>query len=894
MRALYFLLPFVISSAGVATAQDPLEFFETQVRPLLAEKCFACHTQTKMGGLEMTSRDSLLKGGRSGPAVEPRAPERSLLIRAVSYEDEKLKMPPSEQLTKEEIAVLTKWVDAGAAWPAAEGVQAADSAGFRITDEHRAYWAFRPVKTDLLPPGAGSAIDRFINDKLKDKGLTPAPQADKRTLLRRVYFDLTGLPPTPQEMEAFLADDSPNAYAQVVDRLLASPRYGERWGRHWLDVARYSDDRLNSTEDEPYPNAFRYRDWVIKAFNDDMPYDLFVKAQIAADQLTEQDRKGRSKEELIGGLGLFGLSPNFQDDRVDVVTRGFLAITVACAQCHDHKFDPIPTEDYYSLLGVFNSTKIDEHPLVDGETVEVYRAKKKLADEAKAKLDDFLSMQARQLVDAFAAQTEEYIVAAWRLSGPGRTSAKSVAKKSGLDRETLENWTAYLNGTPKEHKLLDEWHKLLADKAPEEEVRRFGRGIERKLIEVIGEKKRIELENEILLGGDKSGGNLRRTMQLALPREEFYLWNDLASPNGREIPAAAKTGILYYKGEALERFLSGVWLEHVRESRRRTAELEANVPAKYAFEHVISDVEKPRNEHVHIRGNPDNLGAEVPRRFLRILCDEEPEPFTHGSGRLELARAIASPANPLTARVMANRVWLEHFGRGLVGTPSNFGVMGERPTHPELLDYLAARLVESGWSVKTLHREILLTDVYRRSSQHIAANQETDGENKLLWRANRRRLDVEGLRDSLLYVAGRLVETPGGPPRGWATEKEYGRTVYRFVSRRSLDPRLGLFDFPNPNQTSERRVDTNTPLQGLFFYNSELVMEMAEALAARIALEAGDDPRARIERAYRLLFGRTSTSEETSLALGFLDKSGGAWPRLAHVWLSSNEFRYVD
>lgn len=887
------MLLFVMSSTGVALAQDPLEFFETQVRPLLAEKCFACHTQTKMGGLEMTSRDALLKGGRSGPAVEPKAPERSLLIRAVSYEDEKLKMPPSEQLTKEQVAVLTKWVDAGAAWPAsAEGAAASNEDGFQITDEHRAYWAYRPVKGAV--PASATAIDRFINDKLREKGLTPTPQADKRTLLRRVYFDLTGLPPTPKEMDAFLADDSPQAYAQVVDRLLASPRYGERWGRRWLDVARYSDDRLNSTQDEPYPNAFRYRDWVIKAFNDDMPYDLFVKAQIAADQLTEQDRKGRSTDELIGGLGLFGLSPNFQDDRVDMVTRGFMAITVACAQCHDHKFDPIPTEDYYSLLGIFNSTKIDEHPLVGHDVVEEYQAKKKLVDDAKAKLDEFLATQSRQLVDAFAAQTEAYVVAAWRMSGPEKAAAEAATKESGLDQETLGNWTAYLNGTPKEHKLLDEWHKLLADKAPEADVRRFGREIEAKLIEVIAEKKRIELENEILLGGDKSGGNLRRTKQLALPREEFYLWNDLASPNGREIPTEARTGILYYKGEALERFLSGVWLEHVRESKRRVAELEKNVPEEYPFEHMISDIEKPRNEHVHIRGNADNLGPEVPRHFLSILCEGEPEAFTEGSGRLELARSIASPKNPLTARVMVNRIWLEHFGRGIVGTPSNFGVMGERPTHPELLDYLAMRFVESGWSVKTLHREILLTDAYQRSSKQIAANEEVDGENKLLWRANRRRLDVEGLRDSLLYVAGRLVETPGGPPHGWASEQDYGRTVYRFVSRRSLDPRLGLFDFPNPNQTSERRVDTNTPLQGLFFYNSDLVMEMAGALAERIASEAGDDREARIERAYRLLFGRAPSSEETSLALGFLEKSNDAWPRLTHVWLSSNEFRYVD
>ncbi len=878
--------------ALTATAADPLDHFEKYVRPLLAEKCFGCHTQTKMGGLEMVSRQALLDGGKSGPAVVPRAPERSLLIRAVRRQDERLKMPPSEPLSQDEVRVLTKWVDDGAVWP--DPPKAAPAAGdeLKITDEQRAFWAFQRVKNSTPPPGAGTAIDRFLSAKLSAKGLTPAPPADKRTLLRRVYYDLTGLPPTPAEVDAFLANDSPQAFDAVVDRLLASPRYGERWGRHWLDVARYSDDRLNSTQDEPYPNAFRYRDWVIQAFNDDMPYDLFVKAQLAADQLDEAERRGRSREQLMGGLGMFGLSPKFQDDRIDVVGRGFMALTIACAQCHDHKFDPIPTADYYSLLGVFNSTRIDEHPLVLEDVVSEYESKKERADDAKAKLDEFLTTQSRQLVDALAARTADYILAAWRVSGPEDSSLKRAARKSGLDQETLERWIAYLDGTPKEHKLLDQWQALprSSDQAP---VESFAREIQTKLIEVIADKKRIELENEILLGGDKSGGNLRRTEQKALPREEFYFWNDLASANGRKLPAEAKAGVLYYKGEALERFLSGVWIEHIRKARRRVAELEEQVPEKYPFQHVVADVEDPKNERVHIRGNEDNLGEEAPRRFLQILCDSEPPAFSGGSGRLDLARAIASPDNPLTARVMVNRIWLGHFGRGIVGTPSNFGVMGERPTHPELLDYLTARFIAGGWSIKALHREILLTDAYRRSLRHDPSNHEIDAENKLLWRANRRRLDVESLRDSLLYVAGRLDDKAGGPPRSW-DEPNNSRTIFSFVSRRRLDSRLGLFDFPNPNKTSPRRIDTNTPLQGLFFLNSELVMGAAAGLAERLSDDAGDNPQERIRRAYRLLYGRAPSDREESLALRFLEKPHNDWPELAQVWLSSNEFRYVD
>ncbi len=361
-----------ILCVGLASAKDPVEFFETQVRPLLAENCFACHTQSKMGGLEMTSREALLRGGNSGPAVEPKAPERSLLIQAVRYEHERIKMPPAGKLSDEQIAALVRWVDEGAVWP--ESAAAAAPKKLKITDEQRRYWAFQPIAKPTPPDAAGAVtpIDRFVLARLAKEGVKPAAPVDKRTLLRRAYFDLIGLPPTPDQVDAFLADDSPQAFARVVDELLASPRYGERWGRHWLDVARYSDDRLNSTEDEPYPNAFRYRDWVIQAFNDDMPYDLFVKAQIAGDQLTEQDLHGRTRKDVIGGLSFYGLSPNFQDDRIDVLGRGMMGLTIACAQCHDHKFDPIPTEDYYSLLGVFNSTETSEYPLAPKEVVEQY------------------------------------------------------------------------------------------------------------------------------------------------------------------------------------------------------------------------------------------------------------------------------------------------------------------------------------------------------------------------------------------------------------------------------------------------------------------------------------------------------------------------------------------
>ena len=878
-----------------AYSQSAAAHFESRVRPMLAEKCFSCHTQTKMGGLEMVSRESLLKGGHSGPAVEPGAPERSLLIRAVRYADKRLKMPPTEQLSAEQVAALTKWVEDGAVWPRS-GQQAAtaSSGNFVITEDHRNFWAFRPVERAKPPPGSGSAIDRFVEAALRREGLEAAPPADRLALVRRAYYDLVGLPPRPDEVDAFLSDTSADGFANLVDRLLSSPQYGERWGRHWLDVARYSDDRLNSTQDEPYANAWRYRDWVIQALNNDMPYDLFIKAQLAADLLSEDEMRPWLREDLVAGLGMFGLSPKFQDDRIDVTGRGFLALTIGCAECHDHKFDPIPTEDYYALLGVFNSSEPREHPLADDQIVKEYEERKEAADEASARLDRFLELQSTQLVDALAARTSEYILSAWETRGLEAAGVEARSGQSGLDKETLQRWIDYLNGWPKQHSLLDEWGKLAAANGPLDAVRRFADRVQEKVIYLIAEKRRIERENDIRLRGDHSGTNIRRTALLALPRDEFYLWNDVASPNGRELPQPATTGILYYKGEALERFLSGIWIAHLAESRDRIAELEAAVPEKYPFLHALTDKAEPANEHVHIRGSAENLGEEVPRRFLQILSDGDPKSFEDGSGRLELARAIASPKNRLTARVVANRIWMQHFGRGIVGTPSNFGVMGERPTHPKLLDYLATRLVDSGWSIKALHREILLTDAYQRGTRDIPASREADPENRLLWRANRRRLDAESLLDSMLFVSGQLSNAAGGPPHDWNETGSRNRTVYRFVSRRRLDVHLGLFDFPNPNRTSPRRFGTNTPLQGLFFLNSEFLIAQSEALAERLAKEAGPDVVARIRLGYRLLFGRAPNSRELALNRQFVTSSDRAWPRLAQTWLSSNEFRYVN
>jgi hypothetical protein len=847
-----------LPAASVAEQRD---FFEMRVRPVLAKNCFTCHTASRMGGLEMTSRATLLKGGKSGAAVTPGDPDKSLLIQAVAQTHERLKMPPQGKLADKEIADLREWIRDGAVWP--ESAAAPAGTGYVITPEQRAYWAFQPVRKPE-PPAVKDKnwprgpIDRFILARLEEKGLKPVRTADKHTLIRRATLDLTGLPPLPAEVDAFLRDTSKDAFAKVIDRLLASPRYGERWGRYWLDVARYSDDKLNSTKDEPLPNSFRYRDWVIRAFNEDMPYDVFVKAQIAGDLLPEKD-PGKYEP----GLAFYANSPEFQDDRVDVTTRGFLGLTVACAQCHDHKFDPIPTQDYYSLLGIFKSTEYHEIPLAPESEVAAFKKHKKQVDDQEAAIKDFLHAQATGLSEILAARTAQYLKAAARLDQP-KADAKAIAAAEGLDAETLERWSTYLKKPKKEHPFLPA-------KDPEE--------FQSFLLAVNKEKKRIDDQNHIRLGGSNERRDLSRADLLSLARDKYFLWRDIFG----------ETGVLYYGDKKIDRFLQGEWKSHLESMRASLEELKKTQPPQFPFLHAIQDVKKPSNMHVLLRGSADSPGEEAPRRFLAILSPAERKPFTRGSGRLELAEAIADPNNPLTARVMVNRIWQRHFGQGLVRTPSNFGQLGDRPSHPELLDYLAARFVENQWSIKAMHREIMLSAAYALSAGASARNFALDPENRLVWRANRRRLDAEALRDSLLFVSGNLDLKPGGQAEQLTPENRR-RTVYGFISRRKLDGMLALFDFPSPNNTSEQRLSTNVPLQRLFFMNSPLVADQAKALAARLR---GEDT-ARIDEAYRLLFSRAPTKQEMALGLQFLRQGDDAWPQYAQVLLSSNEFSFVQ
>ena len=852
---------------------------------MLAAKCYACHTESQMGGLRLDSRESILRGGSRGAAVVPGDPGESLLLKAVQRTREDLKMPPTEALTATEVAVLEEWITAGAHWPEAMPVVADAST---ISAEAREFWSFQPVRRPAVPHGeTASPIDAFLLATLKAAGLEPVPLADKRTLIRRVTLDLLGLPPTPDETAAFLADDSPGAYSRLVDRLLESQHYGERLARHWLDVARYADGQSSAYEDTPLPNAWRYRDWVVDAFNRDLPYGQFVVAQIAADLLPEPRRRMR-----LAALGFHALGDR-DDDRVDVTGQALLGLTIGCAQCHDHKFDPILQSDFYALQGVFDSSEAYSYPLAPAEQVEAYESAKKSAEGQKLAIDLFLERERDQLIDVLMKRSADFLVASYRVLAE-QAEAEVVAADADLDLETLERWLAYLRVGRHEHPYLDQWHALMNQGCSLEEARRAAKKFEHVLLSIHQDKRAVEDRNYVKLGGAEGArteSTLLNTNLEFLEPVRYYLWRDMASPPSEKRGLPFVGGVYHYGLTQIERFLSGVWRQHLERQRVELERLQEQVPAQYPFLHAYRDAETLADARIAIRGDKNNLGPAVPRRFLAVLSAGEPTPFAQGSGRLELAQAIASSRNPLTARVFVNRLWQWRFGRGLVATPSNFGQLGERPTHPELLDWLAAEFVESGWSIKALDRTILLSDAYRRSSRMHAANREVDADNRLLWRFNPvERLDAETVRDAMLAVSGQLDRGAGGPAHALKPEN-LRRTLYATVDRTNPDPAMALFDFPDSKSHATARDVTVGPLQRLYFLNNPFVLAQSKALAERLAVDTGASPEARVRFAYELLYSRPPEEPELMAARAFLETD--TWEQYCQALLASSEFLTV-
>jgi hypothetical protein len=705
--SILLLMPLICvrvhSNAG---ADERVDFFEKRIRPILVEQCYPCHSaegKSIEGGLRVDSPQAMRRGGESGPSLAPVGGDESLLLSAIKYES--LEMPPDQKLPEAIVKDFEKWIASGAIDPRDEPVAAVEEFHSEVDyAAGREFWAFQRPSRHALPEHAAgdwcqTDVDHFVAAKLLNAELAPSGRAEPQALLRRLSFDLTGLPPSADQIAHANTLNDVAGYARMVEDLLASPAFGEHWARMWLDLMRFADDQAHIVGNDKslcFPNSYLYRDWVIQAFNDDVPYDRFVEMQLAADQLTPDN----PHDDVA--LGFMGLGPKYYrrsapevmadewEDRIDVLSQGLLGLTVACARCHDHKYDPIGTADYYALAGIFASVEMFNRPISD-------------------------------------------------------------------DCELGKN------------------------------------------------------------------------------------------------------------GEAKD-------------------------PANAM--HIVRDVE-PVNVSIMVRGDVNRRGPEVPRRFLTALCAVEPEPFSQGSGRLELAHHVASSENPLTARVFVNRVWAKLIGRPLVGTPSNFGQLGERPTHPELLDDLAVRFMEQGWSLKWLCRELVSSATYQQSSAAHGQGDLVDPDNQLLWRMHRKRLNVEQWRDAILAATGKLDLSLGGPSIDPELPDSRRRTVYSQASRLKLNPMLALFDYPDPNAHSARRVQTTSPSQKLFLLNSPFMFANANALRERLAKETSKQQQL-IERAYQLLYARTPSDDEVAIGLQYLSGSDERMTEYLHALMVTNEVLFVE
>ena len=815
--------------------------FAQDVAPILAKQCTQCHGQSPvMGNLDLRSRESALKGGQHGPAIIPGDAANSRLYRHVTGQ-QKPQMPMGGQLTEQQIAVLKNWIDGGAEWESAVTVQAA-APTHQFTEQQRRFWAFQPVSKPMPPRfKAQNPIDAFILAKLEANKLKPNPPADRITLIRRAYLDLIGLPPSPEEVEAFLADKSPTAFEKVVDKLLASPQYGERWGRHWLDLARYADS-AGFKADETRPNLWRYRDYVIQSFNEDKPYDRFVKEQVAGDELYPNDAAAKI---ATGFNRLWPDESNLANpilrrqeilnDITDVTGSVFMGMTYGCARCHDHKFDPILQKDYYRLQAFFANIRNDDRSsLLSGQSAADYQ-------QQRAEWEN----QTREI----RAKMEEIIA-----------KARIDKTKEGIGMFPKEAQDAIF--TPPEQRTPMQWQMYY--------------------------RSASRFPTDAVLAAGLRGEAKQRYADLKIELAKFDHLKPADPPMAESMLDASR-----------------------------------NAPPTYILSKGIWDA-------------PED---EVQPGFLSIL-DANPAKIVAPDGsdttgrRSALANWLTDPKNPLTARVMVNRIWQSHFGTGIAGTSSDFGVMGERPSNPQLLDYLAATFVEDGWSMKRMHRRIMLSNVYQESSAAQTEAAQIDPDNKLMWRFERRRMEGEAIRDSMLFVSGLLNPKMGGPGvfpplpdgvtrgskyLGWPTEKNAAdgnrRSVYVFVKRNLRYPLFEAFDFPDTHESCARRFATVNPTQPLALMNDELVRGWATALASRVLNDQGLVPEQQVERAFRIVFNRAPKDEERKTILEFLDTQAAeigartakpttatgmdsaraaAFVDLCQALLNSNEFVYVN
>jgi hypothetical protein len=1131
-------IALLASFSSAARAED-FTLFESKIRPLLADKCYQCHSpQAKKlkGGLLLDTKQGVLKGGENGPAIVPGDPDHSRLIEAVRWGNKDLQMPPKERLTPEQVADLETWIKSGAPDPRTGPSQPVAGAAIDYAAA-RKQWAFHAPEEHPIPSvqqkeWCRSAIDQFILAKLEEKGLKPAPQAQKRVLIRRAYFDLVGLPPSVDDVEAFVKDESPEAFAKVVDKLLASPHYGERWGRHWLDVVRYTDsfDARGIGSDGDCTEAFRYRDWVVKAFNTDLPYDQFVMNQVAGDLLPAKNPDEFNADGLIAtGMYAIGNWPggdadrkkmltDIVDDQVDVTGRAFLGLTLACARCHDHKFDPIASTDYYGLAGIFfsshflpnegNSTAggpMGRFPLASPSQVEKRKKQVEAVAQMQKSIEQARDEQYLAAGRAIIAQADQYLAAVWEYRQPGNAvpAIDSFAAAHHLDAATLGRWLDYagpmlksgaqrtLLATPR-HNIngiagLDGWtgpvdqppgmmanttdHVVTfstitlppkcvsvhpgqksgvavgwrspisgtvsvrgrvidadsvcgngidwaIDTMSEKSSRRLASGtfpnggrqefsagddakaleaievkagdfvqvavypkgdyscdttvVELDITEVDGAKRAWNLAKDVLpdvlVGGagnphadslgnagvwqfyeipDEAPGGVAagesdltkwaRAASLAHSAEDAATAarplrdalaaldtraeelrksgkkaSDLTGPDAKLYDDLTSPGGPFWKPlRATEGGLPPESRQQLAKMQEQLAALQKEVMPAIPVCHALAEGGVPgsmydgiRDTRIHIRGRYDRMGDPAPRQFPRLLAGDEQKPITSGSGRMELARWLASPQNPQTARVMVNRLWQHHFGEGIVRTPNNYGKLGQPPTHPELLDWLAREFVAKGWSIKSMHREMMLSAAYQQSSVPDSATLKADPEDLLLGWMKRRRLEAEAIRDSLLVQAGTLDETIGGPSvRDLNTPR---RTLYITTIRSNRNDYRTLFDAADPTAIVDQRNDSTVAPQALFLMNDPFALAQTKALSERVIKQGTPDDAGRIDWLYRRLYSRAPSDKEIEIGLTMLKEAqqpeGGkpplakdaAWEAYCQVLVCANEFVYVE
>lgn len=1073
---------------------EQLAFFEKKVRPLLIARCTKCHNEKKQqGGLSLDSAVGLHQGGDSGPVIDRETLEDSLLLEAISYSpDAIVEMPPDGKLKPAEIALLTAWVKMGAPWPASPGKPQTkpEADGPLFTDEERNFWAFQPPRQSELPQVEQAdwpreKFDHFVLSKLNELGLKPAPEANKRDWIRRATFDLCGLPPTPDEIDAFLADDSPQAHARVIDRLLESPRYGERWGRHWLDVARYADSN-GMDENLAYANAFRFRDYVIAAFNKDKPYDQFIREQIAGDLLpVEGDSETTIERQVATGFLAIGpkmlaeddplkMRVDIVDEQIDTIGRAFLGMTLGCARCHAHKFDPIPQEDYYSLAGIFMSTKTMENykvvanwyerPLAAPEVVAARDAQQKQIDAGNAKIKQQVTTANENLLATARGRVGDYLLAAtawnrYRDALGTLTSVMAQTKQPPAGGLVIEAENFARGNVNKDFSTYGQNIGVLvnAGKMPnfveyDIDVPQPGTyQLEIRLSAVESRPVELSLSGAVLKGNacEATTGSWTPESQKWTAETAFFAKDKLKLRLERNgpfphidklalVPISLPEGVLSEVATSPEQLAAKhdlhasfivSWADYLKQtkdasdsvfaswhrlnapttgpssalfddfysdSRKRLAdryqELFADAdrawrelkqaetgkkaeqltdPAQEALRKVIYDDKGPfalpkdveklysgevvqtlaklrqevktlteslpelphgmgvtegkvENTRVNIRGNHINLGAEVPRRFLRIMSEENQQPLDDSqSGRLQMAEWLTSQSHPLTARVMVNRVWRWHFGEGIVPTPDNFGTTGERPINQPLLDWLAVEFMEDGWSLKNLHRRIMLSATYRMSTQYDEKSAEIDPPNRYLWRMNRRRLSAEEIRDGILAVAGTIDFEMGGTllktknhayvaSTASVDGTNYDtmrRSIYLPVVRSALFEMFSAFDFPDPSASNGHRATTTVAPQALFMLNSQFMEAQTKAMAQSLLSQVQSDDLERMRVAYRRALGREPNDSELERAMEFLasydlaladditdasKRQLRSWQGLCRVLLASSDFVYVD